>query len=108
MLEKARWAEENATLMNNAKGSEPATIGDDLCRRIWSVGDHLMILNERLAVIANKVMGPGPDETAETANGELADQLYPPLIERLSSGIFLLERRAIRIQETIDRFSGLV
>lgn len=105
---KARWADENAPLMSNAKGSpEPDTIGDDLCRRIINIDNHLLILDERLSLIATKVMGMLP-ETAEITDGEGIATLKPPLIERLSDGIFSLERRAMQLERTIDRFSGLV
>jgi hypothetical protein len=90
------------------KGSpEPDTIGDDLCRRILNIDNHLLILDERLSSMATKVMGMQP-ETDTIANGEGITTLKPPLIERLSSGIFSLERRAMQIERTIDRFSGLV
>lgn len=106
MLGKTEWVNEKTQANALNRPPEPATIGDEMCQRIINVDNHLLILIERLSLLADRLVGP--DETAETANGELADQLYPPLIERLSSGIFLLERRAKRLQETIDRFSGLV
>lgn len=106
MLEKARWPEENATLMNNAKGAEPATIGDEMCQRIINVDNHLLILHERLSLLADRLMGP-LDQVNEKGPGE-ATTLYPPLVERLSGGIHLLERRANHIEQTLDRFSGLV
>ncbi len=106
MLEKARWPEENATLMNNAKGAEPATIGDEMCQRIINVDNHLLILHERLSLLADRLMGP-LDQVNEKGPGE-ATTLCPPLVERLSGGIHLLERRANHIEQTLDRFSGLV
>ena len=107
---RAVTLDEARNLAGSAKrGPEPDTIGDDLSRRLASVDDHLLILNERLAIMANKIMGPGPDEAVETL--EKGSGLVPmvlPLVERLSAGIHMLERRAKRLQETIDRFSGLV
>lgn len=102
MLEKARWPEENATLMNNAKGAEPATIGDEMCQRIINVDNHLLILHERLSLLADRLMGP-LDQVNEKGPGE-ATTLCPPLVERLSGGIHLLERRANHIEQTLDRF----
>jgi len=106
MLEKARWPEENATLMNNAKGAEPATIGDEMCQRIINVDNHLLILHERLSLLADRLMGP-MDQVNEKNPGEATTMLCPPLIERLSGGIHLLERRANQLEHTLDRFSGL-
>lgn len=92
---------------NKMAAVEPDTIGDDLCRRIINIDNHLLILDERLSLIATNVMGMQP-ETAEITDGEVIATLKPPLIERLSSGIFSLERRAMQLERTINRFSGLV
>ena len=105
MMSKARWAEEDAPLMGSAKGPEPATIGDDLCHRIANVDNHLLILHERLSLLADRLVGP-LDQVNEKGPGETTT-LCPPLIERLSGGIHLLERRANQIEHTLDRFSGL-
>ena len=103
MLGKAQWVEEKLS----ARGSpEPNTIGDDMCQRIINVDNHLLILHERLSLLADRLMGP-LDQVNEKDPGE-ATALIPPLVERLSEGIHLLERRANRIEHTLDRFSGLV
>lgn len=116
MREKAAWgdalskhAAEQKLEASAGRGS-PAqdTIGDDLCRRILNIDNHLLLLDERMSSMAAKVMGMLPEtglnekETLGTAT------LCPPLIERLSSGIYALERRAIQLEHTLDRFSGLV
>jgi len=86
---------------------EPDTIGDDLCRRILNIDNHLLLLDERMSSMAAKVMGMLPDELNEKNFGETTT-LSPPLIERLSSCIYSLERWANELERTIDRFSGLV
>ena len=99
--------EEANKLAVSAKGSpELDTIGDDLCRRIINVDNHLVILHERLDDIANRLMGP-LDQVNEKGPGETTT-LCPPLVERLSGGIHTLERRANQLEQTLNRFIGLV
>jgi len=105
---RAVTLDEARNLAGSAKrGPEPDTIGDDLCRRIYNIDNHLLLLDERMSSMAAKVMGMLPDEINEKEVLGTAT-ICPPLIERLSSGIYALERRAIQLERTIDRFSGLV
>lgn len=107
--EAVKRASEQKLAASVGKGSpEPDTIGDDLCRRIYNIDNHLLLLDERMSLMANKIMGMVPEtDINEKSDGGIAT-LSPPLIERLSSGIYSLERRAIQLERTIDRFSGLV
>lgn len=103
------FAVEETLAVSAARGApEENTIGDDLCRLIYNIDNHLLLLDERMSSMANKIMGMVPEtDINEKSDGSTAT-LSPPLIERLRSGIYSLERRAIQLERTIDRFSGLV
>lgn len=106
MLNKARWTEENAA---GQAAAEPNTIGDEMVQRLINVDNHLVVLHERLSILADSLMGSYPvDSCNEAAAGAEATRICPPLIERLSGGIHTLERQAARIEQTINRFNGLV
>jgi hypothetical protein len=98
------------SLAGSAKRGSPEsdTIGDDLCRRIYNIDNHLLLLDERMSSMAAKVMGMLPETDLNEKEVLGTATLCPPLIERLSSGIYALERRAMQLEHTIDRFSGLV
>lgn len=106
MLNKARWTEENAA---GQAAAEPNTIGDEIVQRLVNVDNHFVVLNERLSLLADRLMGSYPRDTCdEAAAGSETTQIWPALIERLSGSIHTLERRANQIEQTLDRFSGLV
>lgn len=106
---RAVTLDEARNLAGSAKrGPEPDTIGDDLCRRIYNIDNHLLLLDERMSLMANKIMGMVPETDINEKEALGTATLCPPLIERLSSGIYSLERRATQLERTIDRFSGLV
>lgn len=115
-VEKAAWgdtlnkraAEQKFEAGSDARIPEPDTIGDDLCRRILNIDNHLLLLDERMSSMAAKVMGMLPETDLNEKEVLGTATICPPLIERLSSGIYALERRAIQLEHTIDRFSGLV
>lgn len=114
--EKAAWgdealkrASEQKLAVSAARGApEENTIGDDLCRLIYNIDNHLLLLDERMSSMANKIMGMVPETDINEKSDGSTTTLSPPLIERLRSGIYSLERRAIQLERTIDRFSGLV
>ena len=106
MLNKARWADENVSALG---ASEPSTIGDEMVQRLVNVDNHFVVLNERLSLLADRIMGSYPVDTRDEAvAGSEATQICQPLIERLSGGIHTLERRANQIEQTLERFSGLI
>lgn len=86
---------------------EPQSIKDDLVQRLYSVDTTLAIINERLGYLADRIMGPDPEtDMAEKPQG--VGQIVPPMIHQLSDGITTLERQAAKIEQTINRFNGLV
>ena len=103
--------------MGNAKRAtdEPQTIKDDLVQRLYGVATTLIILNERLGYLADRIMGQDPEsdmgqdpETDMAEKPQGVGQIVPPMIHQLSDGITTLERQAARIEQTINRFNGLV
>lgn len=89
---------------------EPQSIKDDLVQRLYGVDTTLIILNERLGYLADRIMGPDPETDADalTEKAQGVSQISPPMIHQLSDCITTLERQAARIEQTINRFNGLV
>lgn len=87
---------------------EPQSIKDDLVQRLYGVDTTLIIINERLGYLADRIMGPDPETDALTDKAQGVSQISPPMIHQLSDGITTLERQAARIEQTINRFNGLV
>ena len=88
---------------------EPQSIKDDLVQRLYAVYTTLIILNERLGYLADRIMGQDPesDMVAEKSQG-IPGPITSPMIHQLSDGITTLERQAAKIEQTINRFNGLV
>lgn len=86
---------------------EPQSIKDDLVQRLYGVDTSLTIINERLGYLADRIMGQDP-ETEAVAQPNTTAQIVPPMIHQLSDGITTLERQAAKIEQTINRFNGLV
>jgi hypothetical protein len=87
---------------------EPQSIKDDLVQRLYAVDTTLIILNERLGYLADRIMGQDPETDALTEKVGTSTQIVPPMIHQLSDGITTLERQAATIERTINRFNGLV
>ncbi len=89
---------------------EPQSIKDDLVQRLYAVDTTLIILNERLGYLADRIMGQDPesDMVAEKSQGIPGGPITSPMIHQLSDGITTLERQAAKIEQTINRFNGLV
>jgi len=89
---------------------EPQSIKDDLVQRLYAVYTTLIILNERLGYLADRIMGPDPETDADalTEKAQGVSQISPPMIHQLNDSITTLERQAAKIEQTINRFNGLV
>lgn len=86
---------------------EPQSIKDDLVQRLYGVDTTLIIINERLGYLADRIMGHEP-ETDTVVSANTTSQIVPPMIHQLSDSITTLERQAAKIEQTINRFNGLV
>ena len=87
---------------------EPQSIKDDLVQRLYAVDTTLIILNERLGYLADRIMGQDPESDMVAEKSQGVGQISTPMIHQLSDGITTLERQAARIEQTINRFNGLV
>lgn len=100
---------EPATLGNAKRATdEPQSIKDDLVQRLYGVDTTLIILNERLGYLADRIMGQDPESDMVAEKSQGVGQISSPMIHQLSDGITALERQAARIEQTINRFNGLV
>ena len=100
---------EPATLGNTKRATdEPQSIKDDLVQRLYGVDTTLAIINERLGYLADRIMGQDPESDMVAEKERSSTQIVPPMIHQLSDGITTLERQAARIEQTINRFNGLV
>jgi hypothetical protein len=89
--------------------NEPQSIKDDLVQRLYAVDTTLIILNERLGYLADRIMGQDPEsDDALTEKVSRRQLISPPMIHQLSDSITTLERQAATIEQTINRFNGLV
>ena len=83
-------------------------VSDDLVQRLYAVDTTLIIINERLGYLADRIMGQDPESDMVAEKERSSTQIVPPMIHQLSDGITTLERQAARIEQTINRFNGLV
>jgi hypothetical protein len=96
--------------MGNAKRAtdEPQSIKDDLVQRLYGVDTTLIILNERLGYLADRIMGQDPESDMVAEKSQGVGLISPAMIHELSDSITTLERQAAKIEQTINRFNGLV
>ena len=87
---------------------EPQSIKDDLVQRLYAVDTTLIILNERLGYLADHIMGQDPESDMVAEKERSSTQISPPMIHQLNDSITTLERQAAKIEQTINRFNGLV